>query len=473
MTQGPTELAAAAACLQSDRFGPHNKDEGMHTCPQPQWLLAMVALGAAYAQHAAPPESEPAVLVFEDDFEADEPGAAPGAWRVATQAMERHGMVVDEDAGNRYLANGMPPPGQRSAFAILERPHRHIHSTVRMSYYFDTKADKTQHIYLATRHESFSDWSFVAIYPDRLRLVDKKDGAFHIENFAKYDSERDTWYEVCVRTLGTVMQVWVKRRADPRPWDEVLLARPAISSGPTPLAMNTTSRIRLAMNLRDAENRLRPGVMRLDDFHIMSYAGRRFPVSFADVNLDRTVREAVGKRTGYLYNTDLAGLSVLASNGAGIRRLNGLEFCTDLSSVFLWFEPVEDVGPLSMLPKLEYLDLLGCRVADIGPLVGLPKLTRLGLADLSHPDGLDISPLADPTFDRLIFLNLDGCGLETRDLEPLSGKRNPATLSHIEALWLRRNNLTDLQPLLDNPHLGPHVTVKLDDNPLTDHALER
>jgi len=278
---------------------------------------------------------------------------------------------------------------------------------------------------------------------------------------------------VCVRTLGTVMQVWIKRRADPRPWDEVLLARPAISSGPTPLAMNTTSRIRLAMNLRDAENLLRPSVMRLDDFHIEAYTGGRFPVSFADVNLDGLVRAAVRKRTGQLYNTDLAGLSVLAGNGTGIRRLNGLEFCTDLSRVFLWFEPVEDIAPLSMLPRLDYVDLLGCPVADIGPLVGLPKLTRLGLADLSHPDGLDISPLADPTFDRLTFLNLDGCGLETRDLEALSGKRNGATLSHIQALWLRRNRLTDLQPLVDNPHLGPHVTVKLDGNPLTDRALER
>jgi len=107
----------------------------MHAYTQPQWLVAVVVLGAAYAQDAAPPESEPAVLVFEDDFEADEPGAVPGAWEVATQAMERHGIVVDEDAGNRYLSNGMPPPGQRSAYAILERPHRQIHNTVRLAYY--------------------------------------------------------------------------------------------------------------------------------------------------------------------------------------------------------------------------------------------------------------------------------------------------------------------------------------------------
>ena len=53
-----------------------------------------------------------------------------------------------------------------------------------MSCYFDTKADQTQHIYLATGHESFFDWTFLVIYPDRLRLVDKKGGVFNIENVA-------------------------------------------------------------------------------------------------------------------------------------------------------------------------------------------------------------------------------------------------------------------------------------------------
>lgn len=47
MTTSPADLAPAAACFRGDRFGPHNKDEGMHACPQVPWLLAVAALGAA------------------------------------------------------------------------------------------------------------------------------------------------------------------------------------------------------------------------------------------------------------------------------------------------------------------------------------------------------------------------------------------------------------------------------------------
>ena len=189
----------------------------------------------------------------------------------------------------------------------------------------------------------------------------------------------------------------------------------------------------------------------------------------------------------------LTNLTVLNLHTNWISDLSPLSGMTKLTSLFLSENPLADIGPLREMTELTVLRLhrhgdfiggqkprnfMGARellhtnaITDISPLAGLTKLTDLNIhtheiSDLSPLRGLtnltelrlagnpvtDISPLRGLTSLRTLELT----GTLVNDLRPLSG------LPDILYIDLRYNaDLSDIQPLLESPGIGPGDIVEL------------
>ena len=117
-------------------------------------------------------------------------------------------------------------------------------------------------------------------------------------------------------------------------------------------------------------------------------------VNFPDPNLQAAIRQAIGKPTGDIYQSDLGNLTSLATFNRNISDLSGLEYCTSLTTLSLYYSQVSNISPLSGLNNLTSLDLYGDQISDISPLSGLTSLTEL---HLSLNKISDISPLSGLT----------------------------------------------------------------------------
>jgi Leucine-rich repeat (LRR) protein len=157
-------------------------------------------------------------------------------------------------------------------------------------------------------------------------------------------------------------------------------------------------------------------------------------VAFPDPNLEAVIREAIGKPTGDIYQSDLVGLAYLDGQGRSITDLTGLEYCTDLVELYLINNQISDLSPLSGLTSLTYLYLSNNQISDLSPLSGL---TSLILLYLSSNQISDLSPLSGLT--SLTYLHLDANQIS--DLSPLSG------LTGLTHLYLFENQISDLSPL--------------------------
>jgi len=133
---------------------------------------------------------------------------------------------------------------------------------------------------------------------------------------------------------------------------------------------------------------------------------------FEDANLERLVREAL--RRPRLTLEDVASLTGLWADNKTIHILVGLEYLTSLQELALGSNQIVDITPLTALKNLETLYL-------------------------SHNQIVDITPLASLT--RLHWLILDN------------------------------NLIKDLAPLVSNIGLGEKDKVNVENNPLSDQAL--
>ena len=225
------------------------------------------------------------------------------------------------------------------------------------------------------------------------------------------------------------------------------------------------------------------------------------PVYFACPNLEAAIREAIGKPTGPICRSDLAGLTYLSAGGSSIADLTGLEYCTDLVQLYLWNNQISDVSPLAGLTSLWQLSLGSNPISDISPLADLTGLWYLGLGNTLVTDlwplsnlpnlgslglfwlGLtDISVLAGLT--GLYRLDLDGN--EISDISPLGNLTNLAELwlgyNQISNIWplagltnihlldLSYNQISDIKPLVENPGLDYGDVVDLCGNRLSDDS---
>ena len=138
----------------------------------------------------------------------------------------------------------------------------------------------------------------------------------------------------------------------------------------------------------------------------------------------------------------LTGLTDLQLEGNSITDISVLSGLTNLTVFILDDNSISDIGALSGLKSLTVLFLDNNSIIDISALSELTSLTDLQLRSNTISD---ISALSGLT--SLTFLALNDNSIT--DIGVLSGLTSLTTLSLSNNL-----NLTDIQPLLDNPGLN-------------------
>jgi hypothetical protein len=151
-------------------------------------------------------------------------------------------------------------------------------------------------------------------------------------------------------------------------------------------------------------------------------------VHFADPSLQAAVESTLWITSP--TSDDMLTLTSLHAGSGGIVSLTGLEYATNLETLYLDHNRISDLSPLSGLDNLDTLALNTNDVSDLSPLSGLVRLTSLNLHDN-----------------------------EISDISPLSG------LEKLEYLVLRINHITDISYLAG---LGNLQTLTLEDNAIDD-----
>ena len=105
-------------------------------------------------------------------------------------------------------------------------------------------------------------------------------------------------------------------------------------------------------------------------------------VVFPDPNLEAAIREAIGKPTGDIYQSDLEGLTSLDASSRNIADLTGLEYCTSLTTLLIQSNQIDNITQLSGLTSLTTLNLSTNQISDIEPLVNNPGLATGDTVDL-------------------------------------------------------------------------------------------
>ncbi len=196
------------------------------------------------------------------------------------------------------------------------------------------------------------------------------------------------------------------------------------------------------------------------------------PAYFACPNLEEAIREAIAKPTGDIYPADLKGLTELDASRRDIVDLTGLEYCTDLTLLYLYGNEISDISPLAGLIDLTKLSLTTNHIVNISPLADLTNLRELYLSDnqissisaLANLAGLTdlclgynrvvhVSPLASLT--NLVRLGL--CCNQISDMSSLS------SLTTLEMLSIEENQIRDASTVVSLTNLD---TLWLADNPI-------
>ncbi len=164
-------------------------------------------------------------------------------------------------------------------------------------------------------------------------------------------------------------------------------------------------------------------------------AGDENDVNIPDTNLRAVIADSLGKaRDAPITRAEMATLTELEADEADIKDLTGLQFASNLESIWLTNNPLSHLSPLCDLTDLKVLVLYGNSISDLKPLSGLTKLTDVHLNDNRISDA---SPLADLT--NLTSLTLGGN--EIKDLAALSG------LTGLTNLALFRNGISNVSGL--------------------------
>ena len=176
-------------------------------------------------------------------------------------------------------------------------------------------------------------------------------------------------------------------------------------------------------------------------------------VIIPDSNLRVAVRNALGMApSDEITPADLATLTRLDANDAGISDLTGLEFATNLTWLDLWNNSISDISAVSGLTKLTSLRLENNSISDISAVSGLTKLTSL---DLWNNSISDISAVSGLT--KLTSLWLSGNSIS--DISAVSG------LTKLTELGLAYNSISDISAVSDLTNL---TELNLGNNSISD-----
>ena len=137
---------------------------------------------------------------------------------------------------------------------------------------------------------------------------------------------------------------------------------------------------------------------------------------------------------------------------------------TNLTSLQLVFNGIEDISPLSKLTNLKSLALQYNKIKDLTPLAGLTNLIRLVIGNNLITD---ISPLSKLTNLRILNVSRN----QISNIQALSDLKKLGDMAYITKnmgddielawirkdkalLWLGGNNIKDISPLLANYNNG-------------------
>ena len=181
-------------------------------------------------------------------------------------------------------------------------------------------------------------------------------------------------------------------------------------------------------------------------------------VSIPDRNLAGAIRSQLGlaplDAIG-ITDRDMKKLKSLNVNDRGITNIAGLEYATQLETLFLGKNQIDNYDRLAQLPKLRVLHLWTNNIDDLSVLPLMPQLEFL---DLNWNQITDISRLAE--FTKLTTLSINGNKIS--DIKPLAG------LTNIRNLGLSLNKISDVRPLTGLTKLE---TLHLEDNPIKNRDL--
>ena len=111
-----------------------------------------------------------------------------------------------------------------------------------------------------------------------------------------------------------------------------------------------------------------------------------------DPKLEEAIRVAINKPDGVILFSDLEGLTRLYAVGRSIENIYGLQYCTNLESLYLSHNfHITDLSPLSGLNNLSGLWLGTNQITDLSPLSGLNNLSSLYL---EYNEITGLSPLS-------------------------------------------------------------------------------
>ena len=212
-------------------------------------------------------------------------------------------------------------------------------------------------------------------------------------------------------------------------------------------------------------------------------------VRIPDTNLRAVIAEELGKSPNApIIVEDMERLRRLEAQNRGIKDLTGLQFATNLRSLYLgeWWHgtgnqisdlspiaglinlqklwisnnPISDLTPVSGLTNLTVLVLNKTLVSDLSPVSGLTNLTRLSpggsyisdlspiaglinLEDLYFPGGPDDHNISDlsPLAGLINLKFIASWGHTISDLSPIAG------LTKLERIDFCGGNISDISPL--------------------------
>jgi hypothetical protein len=159
-------------------------------------------------------------------------------------------------------------------------------------------------------------------------------------------------------------------------------------------------------------------------------------VTFPDHNLDTIIRIIISRPSGSIFSRQLAAVVSIDGNGVGIANLSGLEYCSNLETIYMNGGLVSDLTPISGLTKLRNVQFYQNHISVISPMAGLVNLERIILRDNT-----------------------------VTDISALSG------IDSLKILDLANNNVSDIAPLIANTGLAAGDTVHLDSDPLSQQSI--
>ena len=164
-------------------------------------------------------------------------------------------------------------------------------------------------------------------------------------------------------------------------------------------------------------------------------------VSIPDPNLRTVIEGLLGKAPGALITAaDMARLTRIEADDAGISNLTGLEAATQLERIEFRRNAISDLSPLRGLTQLNNIKLRGNKITDVAPLAGLINVDWLGLEE---NEIRDLSPLKS-------LIKLNGIGITDNPIADVSPLASLISLEGIDA-W--RTPISDFSDLAKLPRL--------------------